>query len=66
MIIVRSQFCRKDEEYHPEYNNQEYLEYETVSTGLSKEIISYGYQVRNGSSYRWIKISEAKAAEAKE
>ena len=56
--IIRTQFTRFDSELHPECNNKEYLEYEEVNTGLSKEIISYGYKKIEGTKYKWIKKKE--------
>lgn len=59
MKIVRRQFTRWDTENYPECNNAEYLEYERVETGLSSEIIAYGYreeeQVGNVTKFKWIK-----------
>ena len=60
--IRRSQFTGYDSDFFPEIaNNVEYLEYETISTGLSTQVCSYGYQRVEGTKHTWIKILEAKA-----
>ncbi len=61
-MIKRTQFTAHDGTLHPEIMlNDEYLELETISTHISKNvIISYGYMETNpDGSYKWIKIAEA-------
>lgn len=61
----KEQFTAWDERNFPEIYGPEYLEHETRSTGLSKNvIISYGYkQITHGENgvrkYTWVKKSEA-------
>ena len=63
--VIRVQFTRFNEEQLPEIkNNADYLDFETVNTGLSEAICSYGYQLReyiSSSKYscRWITRDEA-------
>ena len=64
MKIEYTQFTRWDSEHHPEIDNNEYLDYKEVNTGLSRGICSYGYcrcyDVGNGViKYEWIKREEA-------
>jgi hypothetical protein len=61
-FIKQEQFTRYDEELHPECDNKEYLEYEKVSSDLSKNVIcSYGYkEIFYDGNYKWLKIKEAK------
>ena len=58
---VKCQFTRCHTELHPECDNDTYLEYETVDTGLSKGICAYGYQIQIGTKYWWIPKGLAKA-----
>ncbi len=61
MKIRRVQFTAWDSLCHPECHNPAYLEYEKVTSGLSEEIVMYGYQeYGGGGTCRWIKITEAK------
>jgi hypothetical protein len=62
--IVREQFTAFDERHRPDCDNADYLEYVRVSTGLSSEIISYGYKekINEGegwSEWRWVKRNYA-------
>lgn len=65
MKIEYTQFTRWDSVHHPEIDNNEYLDYKEVNTGLSRGVIcSYGYQrsrvVGDGLiKYEWIKREEA-------
>ncbi|MHC1600246.1 MAG: hypothetical protein ACXQS5_05440 [Candidatus Methanospirareceae archaeon] len=60
-VIKRVQFTAYDRHMHPEINNDEYLEYELLKTGLSTQVCSFGWieiDAANGE-YRWVKLSEA-------
>ena len=64
-VYKRTQFTAKDSKYHPEIaHEKEYLDFEHVSTGLSKCVISYGYRkltphkVGNAWRYEWITRKE--------
>jgi hypothetical protein len=59
--VKRAQFTDYDWLLHPECDNAEYLEYETRSTGLSRQVCAFGYQRIEGTTYKWIPLSEAKA-----
>lgn len=67
-IIEYTVFGRIDAEYHPECNNEKYLDYVDLSTGLSRGIVGYGYKYSIPSDnqiphktfhYRWLKKSLA-------
>ena len=58
--VARTQFTAHDRELFPECDNAEYLEYENVSTGLSAEICSYGYQKINNGKIEWVKRKDLK------
>lgn len=66
VTVTRTQFTRRDEENSPECDNKEYLEYENRTSGISKGIISYGYQRKvcvgenDHCKCEWLKIYEAK------
>lgn len=56
--LKRVQYTRYDQErLNPEIAfDKEYLEDETIKTGLSEEVCSFGYKLNE----KWIKIKEAK------
>lgn len=59
--VKRAQFTAYDGLLHPECDNAEYLEYETRSSGLSQQVCAFGYQRIEGTFYKWLPLSEAKA-----
>ena len=56
-VIKRVQFTAYDRGMHPEIDNDEYLEYKLVETGLASQVCSYGWieidPVNDG--FKWIK-----------
>jgi hypothetical protein len=53
--ITYEQFTRWDRENNPQYDNEEYLDYKEVHSGLSSAICSYGYkETINGRTF-WLK-----------
>jgi len=55
-MIERRQFTAWNSYQLPQYNNREYLEYEWVDSGLSKEVCSFGYF--DTEKKEWLKLSD--------
>ena len=52
-MIVRRQFTAMCTIDYPEYDNAIYLDYEIVNTGLSSDIVKWGYW--NTEEKTWVK-----------
>lgn len=62
MKIERRQFTHYDSQVHQECDNKEYLEYEWVTTGVSTELCAFGFQIQEGTKYKWISLKDASEA----
>jgi hypothetical protein len=55
-MIVRQQFTAWNRYQLPQFNNQEYMEYKWVESGISKEVCTFGYF--DTEKKTWVKLAD--------